>query len=144
MISGSQYRTGIPQHRAEQYARVAKGLTRGAEDLFALAESEDRYGNAIAVLAVHAAIAWTDALTIAYRGWKHTGSNHHKAADVLLRALGPRVSGEIRRALLAILQTREEVAYQGQYYRVEDAMALLTRLRAYHKWAQERYAERPT
>jgi hypothetical protein len=143
MIRGSQYRTGVPRHRADQYARVAEGLSKSAEDLFTLAESEDRYGNAIGVLAVHAAIAWTDALTIGYRGWKHTGSDHRKAADLLLKALGSRMSSQMRKTLMAILQTKEEVSYQGQYYRVEDAMSLLTQLRKYGEWAGEQFAQRP-
>lgn len=143
MISRSQRKSGIPRHRADQYARVARGLSQGAEDLFELAEPGDRYGNAIGVLAVHAAIAWTDALTISYRGWKHTGSDHRKAADLLQQALGPRVSAETRKTLWAILQTKEEVSYQGEYYRVEDAMTLLTHLRAYAEWARQQFAERP-
>lgn len=143
MINRSQYKTGIPRHRAKQYVRVVEGLSKGAEDLFKLAEPEDRYGNAIGVLAVHAAIAWTDALTIAYRGWKHTGSDHQKAADVLHQALGSRVPAKVRKTLRAILQTKEVVSYQGEYYRVEDAMTLLTRLRAYQGWAEERYEQRP-
>lgn len=138
-------RKDVPRHRADQYQRVAEGLTESAEALHSLAEEGDRYGNAIAVLAVHAAIAWTDALTIAYQGVKHTGSDHRRASDLLLEALGHRrVSPDARRKLEAILQTKEEVSYQGEFYRVQDALTLLTRLRAFVRWADRQFEQRPT
>jgi len=133
----------VPKHRAPEYARVAEGLYESAEALFTLADEGDRYGNAIGVLAVHAAIAWTDALTIRHKARKHTGSDHVKAADYLLEALGSRVSPDMRKKLTAILQTKEEVSYVGEYYRVADAMTLLTQLRAFREWAKEEFERLP-
>lgn len=135
-------RTEVPPHRAEQYRRVAEGLQESAEALHTL--EDDQYGNAIGILAVHSAIAWTDALTIAYQGVKHSGRDHTQAADLLLEAVGEADGiGEARKKLEAILQTKEEVSYQGDFYRVEDAMTLLTQLRGYCRWAAEQYERRP-
>lgn len=137
-------RKEVPGHRARQYRRVAEGLVESAEALHALADEGDRYGNAIGVLAVHAAIAWTDTLTIAYGGVKHTGADHRQAADLLLEVLGDhRLTSDARRNLQAILQTKEEVSYQGEFYRVADAMTLLAQLRAFVDWASEQYERRP-
>lgn len=142
MVRRSQYRS-VPKHRAPQYEKVAEALYRSAEDLHTLAGEGGRYGNAIGVLAVHAAIAWTDALTIRHRAKKHTGSDHSKAADFLLESLRHRVPSDIRKKLAAILQTKEEVSYQGEYYRVQDAMILLTQLRAFREWARGEYERLP-
>lgn len=136
---------GVPRHRAPEYRRVAEGLYWSAEDLFALADERSRYGNAIGVLAVHSAIAWTDALTIGFGGRKHTGARHVGAADVLLEEVGEiRVSSDARKTLQAILGAKDEVSYQGEYYSVEQAMTLLTQLRAYRDWARETFERRPT
>lgn len=138
-------RKAVDRHRARQYRRVAEGLAESAEALHTLADEGDRYGNAIGVLAVHAAIAWSDALTIAYGGVKHTGSDHRRAADLLLEVLGDRrVTADARKSLESILQTKEEVSYQGEYYRVVDALKLLTQLRGFVAWAAEQYERRPT
>lgn len=137
-------RTDVPRHRARQYRRVARGLAESAEALHALADEGDRYGNAIGVLSVHAAIAWVDALTIAYGGVKHTGADHGGAADLLLETVPEsRMSADARRKLRAVLRSKDEVSYMGQFYSVEDAMRLLIRLRAFTQWAHEVFERRP-
>lgn len=143
MVNPSQY-TRVPAHRAGQYRNVAESLYSAAEDLATLAGDESGYGNAIGVLVVHAAIAWTDALTIAYDERKHTGGQHRKAADLLLEAVGePNVDADKRKKLQAILRAKEEVSYMGEYYREDQALTLLTKLRAYRRWAREVYERRP-
>ena len=49
---------------------------------------EPRYGNGLAIIAVHAAIACTDALTIASGQVKSVDGDHTRAAEVRVHARG--------------------------------------------------------
>jgi len=96
----------------------------GARTLAELADENGPTGNAIAAIAVHAAIAWSDAVSIAYAGMKSTDGDHMRAADPLHDALGARMDAQ---ALRWVLQKKDTVAYGGDYYRVSEALALLER-----------------
>lgn len=134
----------VPRHRAPQYRKVAESLWATARDLVDLTREESGYGNAIGVLVVHSAIAWTDALTIAYDGRKHTGSKHVRAADLLLEAVGDaHVDVDKRKKLETILQAKDEVSYMGEYYTEERAHTLFTEMRAYRRWARGAWDKRP-
>ena len=56
----------VDRSRVSGYLSVGRALHGTARDLAELAES--RYGNGMAIVAIHAAIAYTDALTVAYGG----------------------------------------------------------------------------
>jgi hypothetical protein len=128
---------------ASKYHRVAQALENSARDLCVLAEDGDVYGNAIAIVAIHAAIAHSDALSIAYGGFKSTEGDHERAADSLLAALGSRADPEKTRVLRSIIAEKDTVSYQGVYYTVEDARAIVQRLTAFADWADEMYQQRP-
>lgn len=133
----------VDPSRAEKYRRVGASLLSSAHALVSVAVTGDPYGNAIGVVAVHAAIAYNDALTIAYRGIKSTEGDHRKAADVLQRALGHRARPEEVARLRSILALKDRISYGGQYYSLEEAQALLRDAEAFATWAENMYAERP-
>jgi hypothetical protein len=54
-----------PRSQAASYLSVARALVETARAVDVLGEAT--YGNGLAIIAIHAAIAYTDALTIAYR-----------------------------------------------------------------------------
>jgi hypothetical protein len=128
---------------AEKYRRVAESLLVSAQTLSELAEEEDHFGNGIAVVAVHAAIAWSDAVCIAYAGVKSTDGDHARAADLLQDALGTRVDAQALRSLRSVLQKKDMVAYGGTYYRLSEAAALLAKVEAFCAWAEKAYRDRP-
>lgn len=64
--------------RAAKYQAVGRSLHRNSQELDAI--NETRYGNGLAIISIHAAIAYTDALTIAYRGIKSQDGDHARAA----------------------------------------------------------------
>ncbi|HKP74414.1 MAG TPA: hypothetical protein VJT67_02675 [Longimicrobiaceae bacterium] len=128
---------------AEKYRRVALSFLEGARILAELADENDPTGNAIAVITVHAAIAWSDALTIAYAGMKSTDGDHNRAADLLHNALGARIDAQALRSLRMVLHKKDTVAYRGDYYRVPDALALLERAEEFCAWANDAYENRP-
>lgn len=128
---------------AAKYHRVALALGNSARDLCSVAEDADLYGNAIAIVAIHAAIAHSDALSIAYGGFKSTEGDHERAADTLLAALGSRADAGQIKALRSIIAEKDAVSYQGVYYSVEEARAVVQALMRFAKWAEDMYRQRP-
>jgi hypothetical protein len=128
---------------ASKYRLVAQALGKSAQDLCELAEDGDGYGSAVAIIAIHAAIAHSDALSIAFGGFKSTEGDHERAADSLLAALGSRADAGQIKALRSIIAEKDMVSYQGVYYAVEDARAVVQRLTAFAEWADEMYQQRP-
>jgi hypothetical protein len=127
---------------ADRYRRVAVALLSSASVLRDLADTDSSSGNAIGVLAIHAAIAWTDALCIAFGGRKSTGS-HDRASAVLEDVLGARSDARQVKALRSILGDKDRVAYTGDMYSVKDGLKLLTKVEQFGKWADALYQMRP-
>ena len=128
---------------AAKYHRVARALLASAVDLCEIATDGDTYGNAIAIVAIHSAIAYADALCIAYAGFKSTEGEHERAADALADALGARAEPQQLRIFRAIIREKDAVSYQGEYYTITDARTMVERLQAFARWAEEMYERRP-
>jgi hypothetical protein len=58
------------RERFAKYRAVGRGLLATARDLESIGDA--KYGNGLAIIAIHAAIAYTDALTVAYREIRST------------------------------------------------------------------------
>jgi hypothetical protein len=98
---------------AAKYHAVGRALYRTAKDLETLGER--KYGNGLAIVAIHAAIAYTDALTVAYREIRSTDKDHRRATDVLQHALGHRADPDQLRRLRGILDAKTHASYSGTY-----------------------------
>lgn len=133
----------VDRHQAEQYRRVGSSLLESADALETIASDDDRFGNAIAIVAIHATIAYGDALSIAYREVKSGSGDHTAAVDVVRDALGPAADPKMINRLRAILAMKDRVSYTGSYYRLEDTARLLGDARSFCAWAEEMYARRP-
>lgn len=131
----------VDSSQSEKYRRVGASLLASAQALASVAVPGDPYGNAIGVVAVHAAIAYNDALTIAFRGLKSTEGDHRKAADVLQRALGHRAHPDGVERLRSILTLKDRISYAGQYYTLDEARSLLRSAEAFAAWAEALYAK---
>jgi hypothetical protein len=134
----------VDPSQAEKYRRVGASLLASARALEAIAVAGDPYGNAIGVVAVHAAIAYNDALCIAFAGLKSTEGDHRKAADVLKRALKSRAEPGQAERLRSILGVKERVSYAGLYYALDEARSLLREAETFGAWAEQMYRERPS
>jgi hypothetical protein len=128
---------------ADRYRRVAASLLDSARTLAEITDEDDHTGNAIAIVAVHAAISWADAVCIAYSGMKSTDGDHTRAADLLQDALGTRADAQALRSLRAVLQKKDMVAYGGAYYRVCEGRTLLGYVETFSGWAERTYELRP-
>ena len=104
-------RKDTDRHQAAKYRNVGSALLQSAKDLEDLATDETRYGNATSVIAIHAAIAYNDAITIAYGGFKSTEGEHVRAPDALLAAL-KNPSPEAVDLLRAVVKKKDAVSYQ--------------------------------
>ncbi|HEX8359597.1 MAG TPA: hypothetical protein VF613_05800, partial [Longimicrobium sp.] len=77
------------------------------------------------MIAIHAAIAFTDALTVAYRELKSTDGDHTRAADLLVHALGHRADADHVRRLRGILNAKSSASYSGNFYTLGDGIRVL-------------------
>jgi len=128
---------------AAKYFVVARALRKSARDLEELADEGDSYGNALAIVSIHSAVAYVDALSITFGGIKSSGGDHLRAVDALKTALGNRMDPDALKELTAILREKDKVAYQGVFYSVASAKRLLRRLSAFADWAELVYDRRP-
>jgi hypothetical protein len=127
--------------RATSYQAIARSLLDTARGLDTIAEP--RYGNGLGIISVHAAIAYTDALTIAYRGVKSVDGDHTRAAEVLVHALGQRADQAQVRRLKRVLNAKSEVSYGGAYYTLDEGRDLFGDVNRYGSWAEEMLLSRP-
>lgn len=88
-------------------------------------------------------MAYTDALTVAYREIRSTDGDHTRAADVLVHAMGPLADSRQLARLRGILDAKSHASYSGTYYTIEQGAEILAELRRFAEWAEERLAERP-
>lgn len=116
---------------------------KSASDLAELAADEDSYGNAIAIVAIHAAIAYADALSIRFGGFKSIEGDHVRAVDALKEALGDRADATAIRRLQRVLAQKDQVSYQGTHYTVADAKRLTAQAQEFATWAEELLRYRP-
>ena len=129
--------------RAVKYLSIGRSLHRNTQELDAI--SETRYGNGVASIAIHAVIAYTDAITIRYRGIKSQDGDHARAAYVLAYALGHHrdYAGQVSR-LRGILQAKSDASYSGRYYTLEDGRRLAREAAEFIRWAEEMLANHPS
>ena len=95
-----------------------------------------------ALLAIHAAISYSDALSIAYGGIKST-DDHAKAVDALRSVLGAQLMIARAKELLKILLEKDAVSYQGSYYTLEEGQRILAVAESYCAWARRVFEGRP-
>lgn len=126
-------RIKVNRDKSLDYASVADNFTKGAE----LAR-EFEYWNAAGVLIVHAAIAYTDAITIKVAGVKNRGEDHAQAARLLEEVVALDENG--RKALNKLRRLIEEktlVSYSGKNYQKNDIERMWKLLERYKNWAVE-------
>ena len=132
----------VDRSHAPQYAETGRVFLESAQALSDVADDGAPYGNAVALLAIHAAISYGDTLTIAF-GQLKSADEHMKAADALRSVLGTRLPAEQLKSFRAVLQEKDAVSYQGTYYTLADGRKLLERSRSFCAWALEVFQTRP-
>ena len=124
-------RQSVPRSKYHDYIKVADNFHSGAET----AKAFD-YWNAAGVLIIHAAIAYTDALTIKVGGVKSQGDDHMAAVDLVREVVVLDKGGETAlNHLWRMIQEKNAVSYHGEIYTRQDVEKLWKQLERYKAWA---------
>ncbi len=123
-------RVPVSPSKSRDYLHVAENFRQGAEAARAF-----EYWNAAGLLAVHAAIAYTDALTIHVGGVKCRGEDHMAAADLLREiVLMDDAGNKAAVHLLRLLEQKNLVSYSGEIYAERDVETIWKHLERYRPW----------
>jgi hypothetical protein len=128
---------------AGKYRHVGRAFLDAADALSVVAGDDETYGNAIGLLSIHAAIAYADAVSIAYGERKSAAGDHEQAVSMLRGVLAARLPNDMESMLLTLVRAKDSVAYQGKYYPLDDGRALLERATTFARWADQLYQQRP-
>jgi hypothetical protein len=120
--------------QAEGHAELGRRLLLAGRAIEA--QGDARHASALAILAVHATIAYTDALCIKLGGRKSTSADHTAAARLLKGVLGNRIPAAMERILSRTLAEKDRFEYEGYVAKAAEAHALFTRVERYGAWAE--------
>ncbi|HEY5328914.1 MAG TPA: hypothetical protein VIJ79_03440 [Acidobacteriaceae bacterium] len=119
--------------RVEHYVRRAADFLEGME----LTRSDDFYLNSSALLAIHSAVSFSDALRVGLGGGNLPDTDHNRAADSLQKLL-PSI-GTVNQSGLAhfryLLSKKHVVTYGDRRLERTDYEALFIRAERFARWA---------
>lgn len=125
--------TNVAKQKAGGYKSVADNFFNGAEVAY-----EYEYYNAAGVLIVHAAIAYSDAITVKFQGIKSKGEDHHEAIILLQKVVGN--LPEHKKAftqLNKIIEHKNRVSYGGDLYEKKDVDEMRKLIERFKSWADK-------
>lgn len=129
----------VDRAQASTYRHRARGFRADAETMASFAG--ELSGNGLAVLCVHAAIAYADALAVRAGAVKSASGEHLDAVDLLESVV--RIATDADRAAVTalrhVLQREDEVSSLATLVRPDDAARVLERLQQFGDWAERRY-----
>ena len=121
----------VPRSKFHDYAKVADNFYLGAETA-----KEFEYWNAAGVLIIHAAIAYTDAITVKVGGVKSQGEDHMAAVDLLREVVALDEAGQKASNHLArMIEQKNVVSYSGEVYARTGIEQLWKQLVRFKAWA---------
>ena len=123
----------VSRQKSAAYKSVADNFFEGAEIAY-----EYEYFNAAGVLIVHAAIAYTDAITVKFQGIKNTGEAHHEAVTLLQKVVGnlPEHKNAFTQ-LNKIIEHKNRVSYSGDLYGKMDIDEMRKLIARFKNWAEK-------
>ncbi len=133
--------SSVDRSLAVKYLDKAVRFRVDAEKMLVLANEFS--GNGVAVLCVHAAIAYGDAISILAGGRKSKSGDHRDAAPFLASVIPIRTVEDkaALRAFQTILNRKDAVSYLDDVVDEEEATSLLERLGAFLRWAEKTFAD---
>ena len=121
--------------QADSYAELGRRLLHAGRAI--VERGDPRHASALAILSVHAAIAFTDAVAIHAGGRKSTSPDHEAALRVLRAVLGPRLPQRFERVLQRVIAEKDRLEYQGYLATMGEAASLFERAGQVAAWAEE-------
>jgi hypothetical protein len=135
-VANKTDRRRVERSLARGYLDSGRTFLKAAEDLATLASEDEMYGSAIALLSVHAGISHADAACIQVDEKKSTSGDHRDAVRLLREVFGNRLPDARERDLRTLVEVKDQVAYQGRHYPLDEALRLLKRAREFAKWVE--------
>jgi len=127
--------------RADSYAEVGRRLLLAGRAI--LDGGDPRHASALAILAVHAGIAYADAVCILRGGRKSASADHAAALRLLRGILGNRLPDATARALQRLIAEKDRFEYQGLVVAMREAAAAFTAAERIGAWAENLLAGAP-
>ena len=129
------------RNRAEAFLRAVK-LCRNSEVLDLLEQEPRRYLPAAALLAVHAAISFCDAVLVLKTGQQSTAQNHQEASDRLsttCRTLRLDESGV--RHFAWLVSKKDSIAYGDRRMPETDLLLSVDKVEKFTRWVYSNFAD---
>lgn len=121
--------------RAARYAEVGRRLVHAGRTM--VNHADRQHASAIAILAVHAVIAYADAVTIHFGGRKSTSTDHSAVCKLLRETLGNRLPDAQAKLIARVVSEKDQFEYQGYVATWAEATALLQRAERVGAWVEE-------
>lgn len=127
----------VDKSKYRDYKSVADNFYNGAEIAY-----EFQYYNAAGVLIVHAAIAYSDAITIKRQGIKNRGDDHRELITLLQRVIGKEPENKAAlNKLSKIIEQKNLVSYSGNIYEKKDIEGLRKLIDRFKAWAEKQITD---
>jgi hypothetical protein len=127
--------------RADAFAEVGRRLVLAGR---AILENRDtRHASGLAILAIHAAIAFADSLCVRFGGKKSTSPEHAATVGLLRGILGSRLTKEMERLLDRLVSDKDKFEYQGYVATLKEAEAMFSRAEKFGRWTEEMLSAGP-
>lgn len=118
----------------KDYLSNAEQLLGGAREMLELSEGDSRARMA-AIGAVHAAIAFGDALTVARLGTTNK-QDHSQLSRLVRQAAGPSADDSQIARLRRILSVKDQADYGPKQWRREEAEQLISNVERFAAWVR--------
>lgn len=120
---------------AERYAEVGRRLVHAGRTM--VDHADRQHASAVAILAVHAVIAYVDAVTIHVGGRKSTSSDHSAVSKLLRETLGNRLPETQAKLIARVVSEKDQFEYQGYVATWAEASGMLQRAERVGAWVEE-------
>ena len=121
--------------QADGYAEVGRRLLLAGRAI--LERGDERHAPALAVLAVHAGIAFADAVCVRKGGRKSTGGDHASAVPLLKATMGAGLPNRVERDLGRLLAEKDRFECQGYVVAMREAAAVFDRAERCAVWMEQ-------
>lgn len=116
----------------KNFLNVANNFANAAD----LAYEFDYY-NAAGVLYIHAAIAYSDAITIKLSGKKSSGDNHYEVIQLLENVVPvTRIDNKAFNNLKSLIDHKNLISYTGDIYQQKDLVKIRKSFNRFKEWAE--------
>jgi len=124
----------IDPSRADSYAELGRRLMDGADLILEL--GEPGHASALAILSIHAVIAFSDAATIHRAGRKSRSADHEAGLTVLSAAFGSALPASVVKAIRKVVSEKSRFEYQGYVATMAEGRAVYDQAKKVRAWVE--------